>query len=123
MKPNDIHVIDFNPDGSVEAMCREDVIDLKMLGPQSITRASDIRYEDGSGWAIWLADPDNPFNFLPPTTPSQRGFRTYDAARRVEVSWLEYCRLHGVDPRSLPASRGLLELVKDNADHTPSVFP
>ncbi len=93
-------VIDFRPNGEVEAMHR-DAFDLSFLGKQSIKRASDIRHDQQTqSWTIFLAEnrSDSPETFVEIETA--RGFETYDDARRMEVRWLELCRLHSLQPRS-----------------------
>lgn len=90
-------VIDFRPDGGVEAMHR-DTFPLGFLGKQAIRRASDIRHQESDDtWTIFLAT-DKPEEFV--EVPQARGFPTYEAARRMEVRWLEYARLHQVHPMS-----------------------
>lgn len=91
-------VIDFLPSGAVEAMHRENVLDLAFLGPQEIERATDIRFEAVSqSWGLWLSDGRGDFT---PPCEGAKGFPTYEEARTVEVAWLERCRLHERDPAS-----------------------
>lgn len=98
-------VIDFHPNGVVEAMHREDVMTLGFLGPMSVTRASDIKFDtETQKWDIWLADDTG--GFLPPERPA-RGFDTYEEARDAEVAWLERCRKIDIAPST---SSGYLAL-------------
>ena len=92
-------VIDFSPDGQVQAMHR-DGFDLGFLGERSITRASDIKFnETTQSWDIWLmAKGRNEW-----LSSNAQGFAGYDIARKVEVRWLDESRLEGVPPSS---SRG-----------------
>lgn len=86
-------VIDFSVAGEVEAMHR-DSFPLSFLGPQTITRASDIRFDgDTQLWDIHVAEGDG---FV--EVPGAKGFSTYDEGRRMEVRWFEACRLHGLKP-------------------------
>lgn len=88
-------VLDFTPDGRVQAMHR-DVFPLGFLGKQTIKRASDIQHDaETDTWAIHVAVGDQ---FVPVAGAS--GFPTYDAARRMEVRWFEMCRIHSVSPTS-----------------------
>lgn len=90
-------VIDFRPDGGIEAMHR-DAFPMGFLGKQTIRRASDIRHdEENDTWTIFLAG-DEPDTFI--EVAQARGFPTYDAARRMEVRWLEMARLHQTSPMS-----------------------
>ncbi len=93
-------VIDFAPTGAVEAMHRENVLNLAFLGAQKITRATDIRFDTASQkWGIWPRKPGAEDEvFLPPPCAAATGFDSYETARDVEVRWLEQCRLLGVEP-------------------------
>ena len=87
-------VIDFSPEGSVEAMHR-DQFALGFLGKQSISRASDIKFdEDSQTWAIHVIIDSVPQPLIDDAT----GFASYEQARRIEVEWFEKCRLHQVTP-------------------------
>lgn len=109
------HVIDFNLDGSVEAL-HSDQFPLSFLGRQSITRATDIRFSEGrQAWDIWFPDPlaSPPTNqFLP--VYEATGFTTYEVARKVEVAWLNASRLAGVYPLSTRGREILLEIRVSN---------
>lgn len=88
-------VIDFRPDGAVEAMHR-DRFSLAFLGKQTVKRASEILFdEDSQKWDIHLAQGDK---FV--RVEAARGFENYDDARKMEVRWLEYARLHDIEPTS-----------------------
>lgn len=91
-------VIDFTPEGTVEAMCREGVLDLGFLGRQIISRATDIRFDaETQTWEIWPAVNGQ---FVRLERDSARRFDQYEDARSAEVAWLETCRLRDVDPLS-----------------------
>jgi hypothetical protein len=93
-------VIDITPAGEVSAMHREQ-FPLSFLGKQSIRRASEIKFDEGTQkWDVhvpgmmvhdaesWIAIED------------ARGFASYDVARKFEVRWLEECKLASVHPLS-----------------------
>jgi hypothetical protein len=94
------HVIDFLPTGEVEAM-HNDQFSLAFLGKQEIERATEIKFNpDSQTWgiylpALWLTVP-------PPyyAVEHGQGFLTYEEARKVEVQWLNACRIDGVEPAS-----------------------
>lgn len=97
------HVIDFKPDGSVEAM-HNDKFDLSFLGKQSIQRATEIVFNElTQSWSIRVP---NQFRwFTPILNPNglgvfeaSIGFSTYEEARSAEVEWLNECRLQDIDP-------------------------
>lgn len=99
-------VIDFNSNGSVQAM-HSDKFDIGVLGPQSVERASDIRYDsspEAQTWTIYLADPEGPFVEV----EEARGFKHYEEARKIEVRWLNGCRLLSIDPLSVEGRNLLL---------------
>jgi len=99
-------VIDFDADGTVESMHRETVLDLGFLGNQRIVRATDIRHNnDTQKWDIYpssalicIPPVGTEPEFFSPPSGGLTGFASYEQARGVEVAWLEYCRLHGIDP-------------------------
>lgn len=102
-------VIDIRTNGTVEAMHRENVIDLGELGPQEIVRATDIRFDtDTQTWGIWPREytsslarvADREDGFYPPPCQHADGLPSYEFARQVEVSWLEACRLRDLEPTS-----------------------
>lgn len=93
------HVIDISATGRVEAM-HNDSFDLGFLGPQSISRASDIRFDESSQkWGIWIVDNGE---YLAPSD-ALKGFRSYESARQFEVSILNVLRLNGTPPASKEA--------------------
>ncbi len=97
-------VIDVEADGAVHSMYRENVLQLDFLGKQSVRRASDLIFNDDTQmFDIHLAEGST---FMPPV-PEARDFPTYEAAREMEVRWLEMSRLHDVRPSS-PEGRCLL---------------
>ncbi len=104
----DFTVIEFTESGEVTAMHR-DSFSLGFLGKQSISRASEIMFnEDTQRWDIHLASPENG-TFFP--TPAS-GFVGYNEARDVEVAWLENCRLHDVEALSDRGISILEEIMK-----------
>lgn len=110
-KPIPFMVIDFREDGGVEAMHR-DGFNLAFLGKQSITRASDIKYdEDAQTWTIHVALDDGTFQLV----SEARGFATYDEARKMEVRWFEMCRLHGISPLC-PEGLAILRVLRKEFD-------
>lgn len=101
-------VIDFTKDGGVEAMYR-DAFPLGFLGEQQVARASDIKHNQATQkWDIHLADPLNPEKFV--FVREATGFDGYDEARKMEVKWLETCRLQGIVPLSADGRRILTVL-------------
>lgn len=101
-------VVDFRPDGGVEAMHR-DKFNLAFLGKQQISRASDIRFDEtAQTWTIHLATGENEFKAI----PEAQGFATYEDGRDMEVRWLEMARLHGISPLSEEGVNLLLVLRK-----------
>src|SRR5215208_5034176 len=108
------HVIDFSPDGGVEALYNDN-FQLSFLGKQSIQRATEIKFrEREQDWGIYLerssmgakghffpvveADPDR--EGLNRVCPATVGFSTYEGARQVEGAWLNVCRKKCVSPDS-----------------------
>lgn len=113
---NKTHVIDFLLNGEVEAM-HNDKFSLSFLGEQSIKRATEIVFDDDKQtWALILSPGPLPmfctvFGLEP--VEGGEGFTTYEGARKVEVVWLNSCRVHGVPPDS---SKGLelLAIARDS---------
>jgi hypothetical protein len=104
-------VIDIDTLGGIEAMHRENVLPLLDLGRAKVSRASDLVFnEQTQQFDIHLATVDG---FAQPV-PEATGFPSYEAARDMEVRWLEMARLHDVQPASdegrilLSALRGAL---------------
>jgi hypothetical protein len=90
-------VIDIAPNGRVHGMHR-DVFDLSFLGPQRISRASDIQFDfSKQEWRIWLPA-GNEIGFT--RAESVPGFPTYCGARDFEVLWLNECLKAGFTPLS-----------------------
>lgn len=95
------HVIEFSPMGHVEAM-HNDAFDLSCIGPQSITRATEIKFnEETQRWSICepmvCVDDWGAFDAF----PNADGFLSYEVARKVEVEWLNRCRLLDAPIRSI----------------------
>jgi hypothetical protein len=91
-------VIDIARDGAIQALYREEAVALGNLGHQSIQRASDLVFhEDTQDFAIHLAVGNGTFHA---PVPEAQGFPSYEAARAMEVKWLEMARLHDIAPDS-----------------------
>lgn len=94
-------VVDFNSDGSAEAMHR-DQFDLGFLGKQEIQRASEIVFDpETQKWDITvtreqLGTPEAFFAYV-----RSKGYATYEEARTAEVTWFEDCRLLSLSPLSI----------------------
>lgn len=85
-------VFDFSGSGTVEGL-HFDSFDLGFLGDKTISRASEIIFnEDDQNWNILL-----PGKQLPECSAVE-GFDTYDEARKFEVAWLQECRKAFVKP-------------------------
>lgn len=110
------HVIDFRPDGSVQAM-HNDRFDLAFLGRQKVERATEIKFNESTQrWGIWVHRDDHHINFATmspfnPPVENADGFLSYEKARQVEVSWLNACRLEGCAPES-PAGLAALKFIR-----------
>jgi len=94
-------VIDFSPEGDVEAM-QSDRFSLGFLGAQQVRRATEITFNElNQNWDISLClyNEDGKLAGYH-TLIEAKGFSGYDAARQVEVKWLNLCRLGGIDPSS-----------------------
>lgn len=93
-------VIDFAADGHVQAM-HMDNFDLGFLGSKSVTRATEIKFDESSqSWGL----------FLPATSGDGwvkvqhgDGFASYEEARSYEVAWLNICRAFAYCPHSQDA--------------------
>jgi len=103
---NDVAVINFAPDGSVDMM-HTDKISLGHLGRQHIRRATEIAFNDDTQlWDIVYLDWSEETPRLCHRDEAN-GFAGYEIARQVEVKWLTLARLEGVEPLS---ERGLAHL-------------
>ena len=88
-------MIDCKNDGTVEGL-HFDQFDLGFLGPKTVTRASEIVYNEATQlWDVVLPGQSKAFNAV-------TGFSGYDIARRFEVEWLQGCRKEGIPPISVP---------------------
>lgn len=92
-------VISFGAEGTATAM-HKDEFPLGFLGKQSISRASEIIFnEDTQLWDIHL-----PIGKEGDISWARfgvcAGFNGYDLARKIEVDWFEQSRLHSVHPLS-----------------------
>ena len=100
-------IIDFTPDGQVQAMHRDE-FDLGFLGPKHVERASEIKFNDlPQRWEIQLpvygnmvGSEDHSLIGWQCPFDDAAGFYTYDGARKIEVLWFDKARLEGVDPGS-----------------------
>lgn len=93
-------VIDFNADGSVEAM-HTDAFPLSFLGKQTINRATEILFDENTQqWYLSYARYDEADPICPPQYMDLREFMFsgYEAARAAEVKWLNTCRETGAKP-------------------------
>lgn len=72
-----------------------DKFPLGFLGPQTIKRASDIRWaEDDQSWGIWFAVGES---FTIPE-PEYAGFDSYETARDFEVAVMNEAAKQGMSP-------------------------
>lgn len=89
------HVIVINPAGAVKSM-HNDKFNLGFLGPQTIQRASDIRFDEASQtWGIWFSVGGQ---FVPPQQPTHCGFDSYETARIKEVEVMNESLKGGQEP-------------------------
>ena len=96
----DMHVIDVTPAGVVTAM-HNDAIDLSVVGPQRIERASEIKWDEkAQKWDV-LLNVDGEFVL---TCPVWSGFDSYEEARTFEVNTLNAARLYNIDPATMRAA-------------------
>ncbi len=94
----DFMVITFDPNGSVQAMHR-DQFNLGFLGKQQIERASEIFFNEVSqAWGVMLPREVEGRRIFDQTCDAANGFADYNDARAFEVEWLERCALEGLDP-------------------------
>jgi len=93
-------VISVTPDGAVESL-HKDQFDLGFLGDKKVCRATEITFNDATQkWDIVLMSPTGVPQPAHTMHTGQLGFSSYDQARKVEVSWLNRCRLASVNPLS-----------------------
>lgn len=115
-------IIDFTPEGTVESL-HNDSFDLGFLGAKTVTRATEIRFhEESQTWQIELPVMSVLEDLGGPTAPvctgfqlpfpEARGFATYEQARRIEVRWLDACRLQGFDPWSINGQGTLIGILR-----------
>lgn len=92
-----MHVIDFNADGSVESL-HNDKLTLDFLGQQHVERVSEIVFsDDKQKWYITIRGYTGRFYKV-----DEAGlFGTYEEARKLEVVWLNACRLNECIPLSV----------------------
>lgn len=110
------HVISFKPTGEVAAL-HNDAFSLSFLGPQRITRATDIRFSEANqSWSLWLPKPWPHVGGEYYEVPGGAGLSSYETARKVEVEWLNACRLVQRDPGSEDGLKILIE-VRDRLGH------
>lgn len=89
-------IVDFSPAGTAEGL-HHDRFDLGFLGHKTITRASEIEFDEQSQ-SFYVRLPGQAVDAV---SAACRGFSGYDVARQFEVAWLNACRQAGVDPLSL----------------------
>lgn len=103
-------IITFTPNGEAQAMHRDE-LDLGFLGPREIERASEIKFNAATQrWEIQLPVKEDLLDLggvvegvvtgYVCQSDFAKGFHTYDGARKIEVQWLDACRLEGVEPES-----------------------
>jgi hypothetical protein len=86
-------VVQISAEGFLSGLHFDD-FDLGQFGKKSVSRASEIFFNEHSQlWDILLPSQDRPF-------PAACGFGYYDQARQFEVKWLQQCMLLGVDADS-----------------------
>lgn len=91
-------VISFGADGEVQSL-HKDQFDLGFLGEKQVHRATDIVFNSTTQqWDIVLLSPAGVRQPAHTMHTGQFGFASYDQARKVEVSWLNRCRLACVNP-------------------------
>lgn len=93
-------VVSISPNGGVRSM-HDDRFPMGFLGPQRITRASDIRWnEEEQKWEIWWYVRDDEFEgFVEPSEP-YRYFSSYEDAREFEVAIMNCSLRTGYHPCS-----------------------
>lgn len=87
-------VIDFKPDGHVTAL-HMDAFDLGFLGKKETYRQTDIVFD--SDMQLWNLEYLGAGRYV---APELDGFASYEEARKIEVRWLNNCRLLGIRPDS-----------------------
>ncbi|MEG1121181.1 MAG: hypothetical protein RSE62_03160 [Citrobacter sp.] len=93
-------VITFDSAGAAQAMYR-DAFPLNFLGELSVSRASEIKFnERNQNWDILLVLPNLEGIPCEIPVPEATGFAGYDLARKIEVEWLDAARLDSVEPTS-----------------------
>ncbi len=106
----DFMVVNFSATGMVTAMHR-DAFDLGFLGKQSVSRASEIKFnEDTQLWDVYL--PVDYHRMQWHAIDAACGFAGYNEARQFEVKWLENCALNSVEPLR-PAGIAIAALLRD----------
>ncbi len=89
-------VIEVGSTGRVAAL-HTDKFDLGFLGPKSIERQTEIRFnEETQKWDIHYLIPGGYGDAV--NTPALNDFAGYEDAREFEVRWVNACRLHQIDP-------------------------
>lgn len=92
------HVILINSCGAIKSM-HNDKFDLGFLGSQTINRASDIRFDEGSQtWGIWFFVDGK---FVQPSQTSHYGFDSYESARKKEVAVMNDSLKTGLPPTAI----------------------
>lgn len=89
-------VIEVGTTGVVRAL-HSDKFDLGFLGPKSIERQTEIRFnEDVQKWDIHYLITGGYGDTV--NAPSLNNFEGYEEARKFEVLWVNACRLHQITP-------------------------
>ena len=89
-------VIEIGCTGKVQAL-HSDKFDLGFLGPKSIERQTEIRFNDElQKWDIHYLIPGGYGDAV--NVPAMNNFEGYEDAREFEVRWVNACRLHSIPP-------------------------
>lgn len=93
------HVIEITADGKVHAL-HSDAFPLQFLGDMKVYRQTNIvSTNNGDTWdIIYLYPSKNGKKLKEWTCGPLRGLPTYELARQVEVTWVNLCRVLGVNP-------------------------
>lgn len=114
-------VIEIQETGKVEAL-HMDGFDLGFLGDKKVFRQTDIVFcEETQKWdLVYLVAGASGFY-----ADELTGFVSYEVARRFEVSWINDCRLQGIDPVSdegLAVMRDMRERAHDKPEGPENVL-
>lgn len=86
-------VVSVTPEGGLKGLHFDD-FDLGQFGNKTVTRASEIFFNDMTQkWGVLLPDQHHPFL-------SASGFTSYEVARNFEVIWLQECTMRDIKANS-----------------------